>query len=462
MKNLFRKKPINDLLLNEGRVALAKTLGPFDLILLGVGAIVGTGIFILPGTVSAQHAGPGIVFSFVVAAIVCALAAMCYSEFASTVPVTGSAYSYSYIVFGEIIAWLVGWSLLLEYGLATAAVATGWSGYFVSLLEGFNIHLPVALTGAYNPENGTFINIPAIFIIFAMGYLLILGMKESTRFNAIMVTVKILVVLLFILVGMFYVKPENWTPFLPFGMGGVFTGAALVFFAYLGFDAVSSAAEEVKNPQRNMPIGIIGSLLICTILYVAVSLVLTGIVPYTQLNVADPVAFAMQVINQGWIAGIISLGAVVGMMTVILVMMYGGTRLLVAFGRDGLMPKVMTEISPKRKTPVKNTVIFTIITSFFAGFIPLGTLAELVNMGTLIAFIFVSAGIIYLRKNENLPKGGFKVPFYPVLPIISLLLCIFLISQLSFHTWIACGIWFIIGMFIYFTYGKKHSELSKK
>lgn len=460
MRKLFRKKPIEDLLHKEGRLQLAKTLGPFDLILLGVGAIVGTGIFILPGTVAAQHAGPGIVFSFVVAAIVCALAAMCYSEFSSTVPVTGSAYSYSYIIFGEIIAWFVGWALLLEYGLATAAVATGWSGYFVSLLEGFNIHLPLALTGAYSPENGTYINLPAILIIFALGSLLILGIKESTRFNAIMVGVKISVVLLFIIVGAFYVKPENWTPFLPFGINGVFTGAALVFFAYLGFDAVSSAAEEVKNPQRNMPIGIIGSLLICTILYVGVSLVLTGIVPYTSLNVADPVAYAMQVINQGWIAGVISLGAVVGMMTVILVMIYGGTRLLFAFARDGLLPKVLTEIDPKRQTPVKNTVIFIVVISIFAGFIPLDTLAELVNMGTLIAFIFVSAGIIYLRKNKNLPEGGFKVPFYPVLPLVSFILCIFLITQLSLQTWIACGVWFVIGLIIYFTYGKKHSTLN--
>lgn len=460
MRKLFRKKPIEDLLHKEGRLQLAKTLGPFDLILLGVGAIVGTGIFILPGTVAAQHAGPGIVFSFVVAAIVCALAAMCYSEFSSTVPVTGSAYSYSYIIFGEIIAWFVGWALLLEYGLATAAVATGWSGYFVSLLEGFNIHLPLALTGAYSPENGTYINLPAILIIFALGSLLILGIKESTRFNAIMVGVKISVVLLFIIVGAFYVKPENWTPFLPFGINGVFTGAALVFFAYLGFDAVSSAAEEVKNPQRNMPIGIIGSLLICTILYVGVSLVLTGIVPYTSLNVADPVAYAMQVINQGWIAGVISLGAVVGMMTVILVMIYGGTRLLFAFARDGLLPKVLTEIDPKRQTPVKNTVIFIVVISIFAGFIPLDTLAELVNMGTLIAFIFVSAGIIYLRKNKNLPEGGFKVPFYPVLPLVSFILCIFLITQLSIQTWIACGVWFVIGLIIYFTYGKKHSTLN--
>ena len=462
MEKLFRKKPINDLLLKSGNMQLPKTMGPFDLIMLGVGAIVGTGIFILPGTVSALHAGPGIVFSFTIAAVVCALAALCYSEFSSTVPVAGSAYSYSYIVFGEIIAWLVGWALLLEYGLATAAVATGWSGYFVSLLEGLSIHLPVALTGAFSPENGTYINLPAICIIFAIGALLSLGMKESTRFNALLVAIKLGVILLFIVVGVFYVKPDNWTPFLPFGMSGVFTGAALVFFAYLGFDAVSSAASEVKNPQRNMPIGIIGSLLVCTVLYVVVSLVLTGIVPYTDLNVTDPVSYAMQVIDQEWAAGIISIGAVIGMMTVILVMMYGGTRLLMAFARDGLMPKMLAKLSEKRKMPAKNTWLFTVIISFFAGFVPLDLLAELVNMGTLVAFIFVSAGILYLRKNKDLPLDRFKVPFYPVLPILSFILCIFLITQLSLHTWIACGIWFIIGIIVYFTYGKKHSTMNSK
>ncbi|MER2127118.1 amino acid permease [Solibacillus sp.] len=461
MKNLLRKKPISDLLHKKGKVELQKTMGPFDLMLLGVGAIVGTGIFILPGTVSAQHAGPGIVFSFIIAAIVCALAALCYSEFASTVPVTGSAYSYSYIVFGEIVAWFVGWALLLEYGLATAAVATGWSGYFVTLIEGFGIHLPQALTSSFSIENGTYINLPAVIIIFVIGSLLSLGMKESTRFNAILVALKISAVLLFIIVGVFYVKPENWSPFLPYGMSGVFTGAALVFFAYLGFDAVSSAAEEVKNPQRNMPIGIIGSLVICTILYVAVSLVLTGIVPYQQLNVADPVAFAMKFVEQDWVAGFISLSAVIGMLTVMLVMMYGGTRLLLAFSRDGLMPKMLKELHPKRKTPMKNTFIFTIVISVIAGLVPLGTLAEMVNMGTLIAFIFVSAGILYLRKNKDLPTGGFKVPFYPVLPIVSLLLCIFLISQLSVHTWIACGVWFVLGIILYFVYGKKHSALNE-
>lgn len=461
MKNtLFRKKNIESLLEKKGPVQLQQTLGAFDLMLMGVGAIVGTGIFILPGTVAATHAGPAIIFSFVIAAIVCALAAMCYSEFSSSVPVTGSAYTYSYIVFGELVAWLVGWSLVLEYGLAVAAVATGWSSYFSALLEGFNIHLPKAISGSFNPAEGTYVNVPAVAIIFIIAVLLSRGVQESARLNKIMVFVKVAVILLFIIVGVFYVEPANWQPFMPFGVSGVVTGAALVFFAYLGFDAVSSAAEEVKNPQRNMPIGIIGSLLVCTLLYVSVSLVLTGITPYTTLNVSDPVTFAMQLVNQDWAAGIISLGAVIGMITVILVMMYGGTRLLYAFSRDGLLPKMLSEVDPTYKTPVKNTWVFAVVVAFCAGFTPLSSLAELVNMGTLIAFTIVSLGILYLRKNKSIPAGGFKVPFFPVLPICSFLLCLFLMTQLSSHTWIACGIWFVFGLLIYFVYGRKHSTMN--
>ncbi|WP_042349597.1 amino acid permease [Bacillus massiliigorillae] len=462
MKNaLFRRKPIEDLLYQgDSKNHLKKTLSAFDLILLGVGAIVGTGIFILPGTVSALHSGPAIVFSFIIAAVVCALAGLCFSEFSSSIPVTGSAYTYGYIVFGEFIAWLIGWALLLEYGLAVASVANGWSSYLNALLSGFHIEIPKAISGPFNPTDGTYINIPAMFIIFLTAFLLTLGIRESTRINAIMVGIKIIVILLFIGVGVFYVQPANWEPFMPFGFKGVLSGAALVFFAYLGFDAVSSAAEEVKNPQRNMPIGIIGSLAICTILYVAVSLVLTGMVSYTKLNVSDPVSFAMQLVNQDWIAGIISLGAVVGMMTVILVMSYGGTRLLYAFGRDGLLPKSMAKLHDKFHTPVKNTWTFAVLVAICGGLVPLDKLAELVNLGTLLAFTMVSIGIIFLRKNKNLPSGGFKTPLYPVLPILSFILCIFLITQLSVHTWIACSIWFVIGVIVYFIYGRKHSEMN--
>lgn len=458
---LFRKKSAIELLNTKNHTQFEQSIGAFDLMLLGVGAIVGTGIFILPGTVAATYSGPAIIFSFIIAAIVCAFAGMCYSEFASAVPVTGSAYTYGYIVFGEIIAWIVGWALVLEYGLAVSSVATGWSSYFVSFLEGFNIIIPKALSGPFNPDGGSYLNVPAILIILILAFLLTLGVKESTKINTVMVFVKVGVILLFIVTGMFYVEPENWQPFLPFGVSGVLSGAAIVFYAYLGFDAVSSAAEEVKNPQQNMPIGIIGSLLICTLLYVAVSLVLTGIVPYGDLNVNNPVSFAMQLMNQDWIAGIIALGAVAGMMTVILVMLYGGTRLLYAFSRDGLLPKAMSEINQKHKTPVKSTWIFTLLVAICAGLVPLTQLAELVNMGTLFAFLMVSIGVIYLRKDKTIPSGGFKVPFFPVLPIVSFLLCLFLMSQLSAFTWIACGIWFMVGLGIYFTYGRKHSTMNE-
>lgn len=458
----FRKKPVGELLNNHNGVKLSKTLGPFDLIMLGVGAIIGTGIFILPGTVAASHSGPAIIYSFILAAIVCAFAGMCYSEFASAIPVAGSAYTYGYVVFGELIAWLVGWALLLEYGLAVASVATGWSSYLNSLLAGFNLAIPHAISGPWNPSNGTYINIPAIAIVLVIALLLTIGIRESTKINTIMVFVKVGVILLFIGVGIFYVEPVNWQPFMPFGVSGVLTGTSLVIFAYLGFDAVSSAAEEVINPRRNMPIGIIGSLVICSLLYVTVSLVLTGIVPYTNLNVTVPVSFALQVIHQDWVAGIISLGAVIGMMTVILVMLYGGTRVLYALGRDGLLPKSMYELNKKYKTPIKNTWIFSILVALCAGFIPLSELAELVSTGTLVAFIIVSIGVIYLRKDKNIPSGGFKVPLFPFVPIASFLLSIFLIFQLSVHTWIACGIWFIIGLLVYMFYGSKHSLMNKK
>ena len=420
MKNvLFRRKNVGTLLKKSGDVQLKQTLGAFDLVLLGVGAIVGTGIFILPGTVAASNSGPAIVFSFIIAAIVCALAGLCYSEFSSSIPVTGSAYTYGYIVFGELVGWLVGWALLLEYGLAAASVATGWSSYLSAFLEGFNITIPKAISGPFNPADGTYVNVPAIAIVLAIALLLTRGIQESAKLNKIMVFIKVGVILLFIGVGIFYVEPANWQPFMPFGINGVMSGAAIVFFAYLGFDAVSAAAEEVKNPQRNLPIGIIGSLLICTLLYIAVSLVLTGMVSYTRLNVSDPVSFAMQLVHLDWVAGVISLGAVVGMVTVILVMLYGGTRLLYAFGRDGLLPQSMSELNKKYNTPVKNTWTFAVLVAICAGIVPLSKLAELVSMGTLIAFTIVSIGVIYLRKDKSIPTGGFKVPFFPVLPICS-------------------------------------------
>lgn len=458
--SLFRRKELN--IEESNRNKLTPSLGSIDLMFLGVGAVVGTGIFILPGTVAAKSAGPGIIFSFVLAAIVCAFSALCYSEFSSRIPIAGSAYSYGYMVFGELIGWMLGWALVLEYGLAVASVASGWSAYLNSLLRGFHLQIPHAMTAAFSIKNGTIVNLPAIIVVLVIAALLTAGIRESTRVNTIMVVVKIVVILLFLAVGIFYVRPENWNPFLPYGLSGVFNGASIVIFAYLGFDAVSSAAEEVKNPQRNMPIGIIGALAICTILYVAVSAVLTGIVSYKELDVTDPVAFAIHYIHQDWAAGLISLGAVTGMITVLLVMSYGATRLVYAISRDGLLPKGASKLSGKKKIPVRATWIFAVCVSLVAGFIPLDELAALVNMGTLLAFMAVSVGILFLRKNKEIPEGGFKVPFYPVVPIISFLLCLFLISRLSATTMIACGIWFVIGLLIYFIYGRKHSNLNGK
>jgi basic amino acid/polyamine antiporter, APA family len=462
--NLFRKKSIHALITELGQkdVNLKKDLGAFDLTMLGVGAIIGTGIFVLTGVVAAEHAGPAIILSFVLSGLACVFAALCYAEFASTVPVSGSAYTYSYATFGELIAWILGWDLILEYGLASSAVASGWSGYFQGLLAGFGIHFPKALSSAYDPANGTFIDVPAIMIVLLITLLLTQGVKKSAKFNTTMVIIKLTVVVLFIVVGAWYVKPDNWTPFMPFGFSGVTTGAATVFFAYIGFDAVSTAAEEVKNPQKNMPIGIIASLLVCTVLYIVVSAILTGIVPYTSLDVKNPVAFALNYIHQDWAAGLISLGAIAGITTVLLVMVYGQTRLFYSISRDGLLPKVLSKVDKKKQTPVINTWITCLFVSIFSGLIPLGRLAELTNIGTLFAFMTVSIGILYLRKTKDAPKTGFRVPFVPWVPILAFLFCGYLAIQLPRITWTSFLIWLVIGLFVYFGYGRKHSTLNKE
>ncbi|MBM7694126.1 APA family basic amino acid/polyamine antiporter [Peribacillus deserti] len=461
MSNLFRRKSIDALIreTEQKDVQLKKELGGFDLTMLGIGAIIGTGIFVLTGVAAAEHAGPALVISFIMSGLACVFAALCYAEFASTVPVSGSAYTYSYATFGELIAWVLGWDLLLEYGFASSAVASGWSGYFQGLIGGFGLHFPHALSSAYNPKEGTYIDLPAIIIVFFITLLLTQGVKKSAKFNTVMVLIKLAVVILFIAVGVWYVKPDNWTPFMPFGFDGVATGAATVFFAYIGFDAVSTAAEEVRNPQKNMPIGIISSLAVCTVLYIIVSLILTGIVPYDQLNVKNPVAFALNYINQDWVAGFISLGAITGITTVLLVMMYGQTRLFYAISRDGLLPSVLSKVSKKKNTPVVNSWITCAIVSFFAGVVPLGKLAELTNIGTLFAFMTVSVGILYLRRNKQQPKTGFRVPFVPVIPILAFLFCGYLALQLPSTTWIAFVIWILIGIVVYFVYGRYHSKL---
>lgn len=461
--NLFRRKSIEALIGGNasGRVQLSKTLGAFDLAMLGVGAIIGTGIFVITGVAAAEHAGPALVLSFVLAGLACVFAALCYSEFASTVPAAGSAYTYSYAAFGELLAWILGWDLILEYGVAASAVAIGWSGYFQSLLNGFGLHLPHALTSAYDPANGTYFDVPAAVIIMLISLLLTRGVRKTARFNTIMVFVKLAVVVLFIVIGVWYVKPTNWTPFMPFGFQGVAAGASAIFFAYIGFDSVSTAAEEVRNPQRDMPIGIITSLAICTLLYVVVSLVLTGIVPYTELNVKNPVAFALEYIGQDWAAGMLSLGAIAGITTVLLVLLYGQSRLFFAMSRDGLLPPIMSRMSSKSQTPVINTWIIGAVVTFIAGFLPLGKLASLTSIGTLFAFTVVSIGVWVMRYTQPNLKRGFRVPCVPVISTLSALSCGYLMLQLEAFTWIGFFVWLLIGLAIYFMYGYRHSELSE-
>jgi APA family basic amino acid/polyamine antiporter len=445
-----------------GNSGLKKVLGPFDLVLMGIGAIVGTGIFVLTGT-GAVTAGPGLTLSFIIAALACGFAAMCYAEFASSVPVAGSIYTYSYATLGELVAWMIGWDLLLEYGLATSTVAVGWSGYFQSLLSGFHIHLPVALSAAPGaiPGAATVFNLPAFLIMMVLTGLLSLGVRESARWTNIMVLIKTGIVLLFIFVGFGHVQTANWHPYLPFGMGGVMSAAALVFFAFIGFDAVTSAAEEVKNPAKDLPIGIIGSLVICTILYVIVAAIMTGIVPYQKfLGVDHPVSLALQYAGENWVAGFVDLAAILGMSTVMLVMAYGQTRILFAMSRDGLLPARLSTVHPKYGTPFFATWLVGIVFGLIASVVRLDVLAELVNIGTLAAFSLVSVAVVILRKKRpDLPRA-FRCPGVPVIPGLAVAFCITLMCFLSWHTWVAFLIWLVIGLVVYFGYARKRSLLN--
>lgn len=456
IEKMRQKEPLTNYLDADQR--LIKSMSARDLIALGIGAVIGTGIFILPGTVAATKAGPAITLSFVVAAIVCGLAAMCYAEFSSVLPIAGSAYSYGNVIYGQFIGWLLGWALILEYMLSVAAVSTGWAAYFNALLNGFGLHLPRAITGSFDPQHGTYVNLVAILIILVVAWLLHRGMSTSTRVQNVMVVIKIVIILAFVLVGLFYVKPAHWRPFFPYH-GGVLTGASAVFFAFLGFDVVAASAAEVKNPKRNMPIGIIGTLVVASLLYIAVSIVLTGIVSYRDLNVADPVAFALQKVGQNWGAGLVSLGALAGMFTMMLAMIYSSSRLVYAIGRDGLLPRQLGRVNAQTGTPTISLVTVTTIIALMGGLIPLDQLTNLVNIGTLIAFTFVSFGVIPLRRRQDINHDrGFKVPWYPVLPIISGLTCLLLLGQLPRETWVASAIWFTLGIVLYFTYGMRHSR----
>lgn len=454
--SLLRTKPINaDMYCDTG---LKRCLGPWDLTLLGIGAIIGAGIFVLTGIAAATHAGPGIVLSFVVAGLACAFSALSYAELAACIGGCGSAYGYAYAGLGEIFAWIIGWDLILEYGVATAAVAIGWSGYFDNALAAAGVHLPGYLLKA--PGDGGWINLPAAGIVLILAVLLAVGVRQSARFNAAMVLIKLAAIGTFIAVAAFNVNPANWMPFLPFGWGGVVSGAALIFFAYIGFDAVSTAAEEAIDPPRDLPIGIIASLVVCTVIYMLVAGLLTGIAPYTSLNVASPVADALLRLGHNSAAAFIAAGAIAGLTTVMLVLYYGLTRVFLAMSRDGLLPPVFSAINKNTHTPVRVILASGVLIAAIAGFTPIGDVAELVNIGTLAAFVLVCAGVIVLRYTRpDLPRP-FRTPFSPLIPALGIAFCLYLMASLPLLTWERFVIWLGIGMAVYFGYSRKRSVLA--
>lgn len=455
---------------------LKAVLGPFDLILMGIGAIIGTGIFVLTGTAAALQAGPAITIAFAVSGIACVFAALSYSELAASVRGCGSAYGYAYAAFGEVIAWLIGWILILEYGIGVAAVANGWSGYLIDGLKAMNINFPEALTkGPFALDSqglkaGGIVNLPAVIIILILMFLLIVGVKESARLNAGMVFIKVLTIVVFVAVASANINPDLWTPFSPFGWysasqiehghpTGILAAAAAIFFAYVGFDAVSTAVEETKNPQKDIPIGIIGSLVFCTLIYIIVSGLLTAIVPYTELNVASPVAHALGILGIKWASGLVATGVVAGLTTVMLVLYYALTRIILAMGRDGLLPDFFSSVSSKTHTPVKTTVVCGLIIAAFAGFVPLKKLADIVSIGTLTAFVIVCAGVVVMRRvYPDLPRP-FKIRGGVIIPVLGIISCGGLVFFLSADTHLNFLLWLALGMVIYIAYSFRHSRL---
>lgn len=471
--------------------SLKRALTAMNLTMLGIGAIIGAGIFVLTGLAAALHAGPAVPLSFLVAAIACGLAGLCYAEMASTVPVAGSAYTYSYATMGEFAAWIIGWDLVLEYAMGAATVGVGWSGYFVSLLDYFGLHLPTSVASAplrwctaadvsnaiaactkpgWN-RTGSFFNLPAVLIVLLATTILVIGIKESAKVNNLIVVLKLAVVVLFVIFGLQYVNPDNWKPFIPpntghfgeYGWSGIFRGAGLIFFAYIGFDAVSTAAQEAKNPQRDMPKGILGSLGICTVLYVLVSLTLTGLVRYDRLNVAHPVAYAVEQVQQlSWLRPFITLGAVLGLGSVVLVMLLGQSRVFYSMSRDGLIGAWAGKVHPKFRTPYLSTIYVGLIVAVVTGTFPIQILGELVNIGTLLAFVLVCFGVWILRRKRPELDRPFRTPLVPLVPILGVLACLGLMATLPADTWLRLFVWLLIGFVIYFSYGRKHSVLQRE
>jgi len=521
---LFITKPLPQLF-SESKEShgLKRSLTALNLTTLGIGAIIGAGIFVLTGQAAAQYAGPAIVISFIISGLACACAGLCYAEFASMIPIAGSAYTYAYATLGEFLAWIIGWDLILEYLFAASTVSVGWSGYVVSFLKDFNINLPVQFTAATGsvlinipdlgwkpltetlsqslaatginvaslPHIAGVLNIPAMFIVALLTTLLVIGIRESANFNNIMVITKVSVIILFIGIGIMFIKTVNWHPFIPvnkveaqtfahyggfwewmkaythefgkYGIGGILRGAGVIFFAYIGFDAVSTAAQEAKNPQRDMPIGILGSLSISTVLYILVAIVLTGIVSYTQLNVPDPVAVGVNAMGTSmfWLRPIIKIAAIAGLSSVILVMLMGQPRIFFSMSKDGLLPPMFSKVHPKFKTPYVSTLITGVVAMIVAGILPISILGELVSIGTLLAFVIVCLSVLLLRKRKPDIERPFKTPFVPTIPIIGASICFIQMAALPRDTWLRLIIWMAVGFVIYFTYGVKHSKLRK-
>jgi APA family basic amino acid/polyamine antiporter len=486
---------------SDSKSGFKRALTVTNLTTLGIGAIIGAGIFVLTGQAAAQYAGPAIVISFIISGLACAFAGLCYAEFASMIPIAGSAYTYAYATLGEFLAWIIGWDLILEYLFAASTVSVGWGGYVISFLHDFGINIPTAYTAATGsvlvnipnigwqqqtsnlianlhlqgidinslPHVTAILNLPAMFIIVALSLLLVIGIRESANFNNVMVITKVSVIILFIAIGIAFMKTGNWHPFIPkntgvwghFGWSGVLRGAGVIFFAYIGFDAVSTAAQEAKNPQRDMPVGILGSLSISTILYILVALVLTGIVSYTTLNVADPVAVGVNAMGKGmfWLRPIVKIAAIAGLSSVILVMLLGQPRIFFSMSKDGLLPPIFSRVHSKFKTPYVSTLLTGSVAMVLAGILPISILGELVSIGTLLAFVIVCVSILVLRRTHTGLKRPFRTPFVPLVPILGALICFIQMAALPLSTWLRLIIWMAIGFIIYFTYGIRKSKL---
>lgn len=511
MKELFRVKRLGDILHDAESTPnkLTRALGATDLVMLGIGAIIGAGIFATVGTAAAGDAlrpgaGPSIMLSFVLTAVACGFAALCYAEFATLVPISGSAYTYAYATLGELVAWIIGWDLIIEYAVGNVAVAISWSGYFVELLRGIGVIVPAWAALDYRTAMQGFhqaaallaqgvpmaeidaglahahtavtaaprimgvpviFNIPAAGIVIAITWVLVRGIRESSRLNEIMVAIKLVVLAFFVIVGAMYVKPDNWTPFAPNGFAGIKAGAAIVFFAYIGFDAVSTVAEETRNPARSLPIGIIGSLVICTVIYVLVAAVFTGLIPFVELKgalaheKAEPLTLAMKYIGQDWAAGIVALGSVVAHTAVLLVFQLGQPRIFFSMARDGLLPRVFARVHPKHRTPHVTTILTGLVVALFASFMNIDEMVDLTNIGTLFAFALVCLGVIVMRITEPDRPRAFRVPFSPWLPLAGIAACVFLMTGLPLVTWERFFIWLAVGVVIYLLYGRRHSRL---